>query len=130
MSLSRTTLARIALGLAPMAVIGLAAGPASAQKARHGSTPASCDVVDTDTGEVVGQVPEGTRVGLFYCGSDGDWHFGTVVLDHQATLGTGGSTTPTTGGTKGTITGVTGITKGRLTSFAYFVDVPRTRAAK
>lgn len=128
MSLSRTTLARIALGLAPMAVIGLAAGPASAQKARHGSTPASCDVEDENGN--VSQVPEGSRVGLFYCGSDGEWHFGTVVLDHQATLETGGTTPPTTGGTKGTVTGVKATTKGRLTSFAYFVDVPRTRAAK
>ena len=130
MSLSRTTLARLSLGLAPLAVIGLAAAPAGAQKPRNGSTPASCDVVDTDSGEVVGQVPEGTRVGLFYCGSDGNWHFGTVILDHQAAVADPGTTNPTTGGVKGTITGVKGITKGRLTSFAYFVDAPDTRGAK
>ena len=129
MSLSRTTLARIALGLAPMAVIGLAAGPASAQKPRSGSTPASCDVED-ENGKV-SQVPEGSRVGLFYCGSDGEWHFGTVILDHPAASLDPGTTTPTTtGGTKGTVTGVKGAAKGRLTRFAYFVDVPRTRAAK
>ncbi len=128
MSLSRTTLARIALGLAPLAVIGLAAGPASAQKPRSGSTPASCDVENEDG--TTSQVPEGTRVGLAYCGSDGEWHFGTVILDHPATLETGTTTPPTTGGTKGMVTGVKGASKGRLTSFAYFVDVPRTRAAK
>ncbi len=128
MSLSRTTLSRLALGLAPLAVIGLAAAPAGAQKPRSGSTPASCDVEDENGN--VSQVPEGSRVGLFYCGSDGEWHFGTVILDHQATISPGTTTTPTTGGTKGTVTGVKGATKGRLTSFAFMVDVPRTRAAK
>lgn len=128
MSLSRTTLARLSLGLVPLAVIGLAAAPAGAQKPRNGSTPASCDVED-EKGNV-SQVPEGTRVGLFYCGSDGEWHFGTVILDHASATVDPGTTTPTTGGTKGTVTGVKGAAKGRLTSFAYFVDVPRTRAAK
>ena len=28
-------------------------------------------------------VPEGTRVGLFYC-KNGEWKFGTIVLDHQS----------------------------------------------
>lgn len=117
MSLSRTTLARIALGLAPMAVIGLAAGPASAQKPRSGSTPASCDVVNEDG--TTSQVPEGSRVGLFYCGSDGEWHFGTVILDHPtASIEPGTTTPPTTGGIKGTVTGMKGAAaKGRLSSF-------------
>ncbi len=115
-TLSRTALARIALGLAPLAVIGLAAGPASAQKPRSGSTPASCDVEDENGN--VSQVPEGSRVGLFYCGSDGEWHFGTVILDHPATLETGTTTPTTTGGPKGAVTGVKGATKGRLISFA------------
>lgn len=128
MSLSRTTLARLSLGLAPLAVIGLAAAPAGAQKPRNGSTPASCDVED-ENGKV-SQVPEGTRVGLFYCGSDGEWHFGTVILDHQAATLDPGTSTPTTGGTKGTVTGGKATTKGRLATFAYFVDAPRTRAPK
>ncbi|MDH4075374.1 MAG: hypothetical protein OEW29_05505 [Acidimicrobiia bacterium] len=127
MSLSRTTLARLCLGLALLAVIGLAAGPASAQKPRNGSTPASCDVED-EHGKV-SQVPEGTRVGLFYCGSDSEWHFGTVILDHPPASLAPGTSAPT-GGTKGTITGVKGATQGRLVSFADFVDMPRIRALK
>ncbi|MEZ5407648.1 MAG: hypothetical protein R2761_06460 [Acidimicrobiales bacterium] len=128
MSLARTTLARIALGLAPLAVIGLAAGPASAQKPRNDSTPASCDVEDENGG--VSQVPEGTRVGLFYCGSDGEWHFGTVILDHAAASLDPVTPAPT-GGPRGTITGVKGTTtKAPLTSFASFVEAPRSPTAR
>ena len=129
MSLSRTTLARLSLGLAPLAVIGMAAGPAGAQKARNGSTPASCDVEDENGN--TSQVPEGTRVGLFYCGSDGNWHFGTVILDHEASATVGGSTGGITGGGKGTRTGAAATRGGTLTSFSYsLTEAPRTRAAK
>ncbi len=96
MSISRKTLTRVAITVTPAIVLlGLAAGPAAAAKPRQGSTPASCDVVDSVTGAVT-QVPEGTRVGLFYCGSDGDWHFGTVILDHSKLTASPTTPTPTT----------------------------------
>lgn len=94
MSISRKSLIRVALATTPaIALLGLVAGPASAARPRQGSVPASCDVVDSDTGQVT-QVPEGTRVGLFYCGSDGDWHFGTVILDRATVVAEPTTTTP------------------------------------
>lgn len=93
MSISRKSLIQVALATTPaIALLGLAAGPASARP-RQGTTPASCDVVDSDTGEVT-QVPEGTRVGLFYCGSDGEWHFGTIILDQSMVVAEPTNPTP------------------------------------
>ena len=95
---SPKTLTKLALATVPLVgMVGLVAGPASAQP-RNGTKPASCTVEDSGTGQT-SQVPEGTRIGLFYCGSDGEWHFGTVQLDYAKTAQTGG-TTGTTGGTK------------------------------
>lgn len=95
MLISRKSLIRVALATTPaIALLGLAAGPASASRPRQGSVAASCDVVDSDTGQVVGQAAEGTRVGLFYCGSDGQWHFGTVILDHSKVVAEPTTTTP------------------------------------
>jgi len=34
-------------------------------------------------------VPVGTVIGLFHCGSDGDWHFGWLTTDLQTTTGNG-----------------------------------------
>lgn len=98
---SAKTITKLALASVPLiGMVGLVAGPASAQP-RNGSTPASCPVEDSGTGQTT-QVPEGTRVGLFYCGSDGEWHFGTVVLDHSRTAATSTGTGTGTGATGGT----------------------------
>ena len=92
MSKSRKLFIRSSVWLAAAgSVVGLAA-PAYAARPRQGSTPATCDV-ESD-GKTV-QVPEGTRYGLFYCGSDGEWHFGTVILDWPAKAVVA-PTTPTT----------------------------------
>src|SRR5262245_23482941 len=37
-----------------------------------------CPVVD-ENDKVVGYEEVGTQVGLFYCGADGEWHFGWYV---------------------------------------------------
>ncbi len=80
MSFARKPLIRTAVWISAVAgTVGLVAAPAGAARPRNGSTPASCDV-ENENG-TTSQVPEGTRVGLFYCGSDGEWHFGTVILD-------------------------------------------------
>lgn len=87
----RTRRARFArfgiAALAAGAIVGVAV-PAGAQRPRQGTTPATCDM-EVD-GKTV-QVPEGSRVGLFYCGTDGEWHVGWLV---DAIVG--GTTTTTT----------------------------------
>lgn len=62
------------------ASVAVASSPAGALP-RQGNTPATCPVVNTDSNgnETVTWVPEGTRVGLFVCGSDGNWHFGWLI---------------------------------------------------
>jgi hypothetical protein len=53
--------------------------------------PGYCAVVNTDSNgnETVAYVPTGTRSGLTYCGSDGEWHLGWLV-DGRAVAPTGG----------------------------------------
>src|SRR5947207_2815989 len=76
----RKAIAAIALTVVPFAgVMGIAAHNAEAQP-KGGPTAKNCPM------EVDGKtvyVQPGTRVGLFYCGSDGDWHFGWLVNDVQ-----------------------------------------------
>ena len=73
------TLARLGLVALPLAGLVASASPAAA-KPRQGNTPATCEVAGTDAnGKPHPPVPEGTRVGLAYCGSDGEWHFGWLV---------------------------------------------------
>ena len=85
----RSITARLVLA-ATLPAVGLVAvsGTAHAQKPRSGNTPATCDVYNENTGKIE-QVPEGSRVGLFYCGQDGEWHVGWLV-DARV----GGTTTP------------------------------------
>lgn len=83
-----------------------AAAAASAEPIGPGgpaSKPGHCPVVSTDSNgnETVEYVPTGTRMGLSYCGSDGEWHFGWLVDARAADTGS-----PTTGGTKGPKPGV------------------------
>lgn len=53
-----------------------AAAPAGAQP-KGGTQSKGCPVEDENGN--VSYVPEGTRIGLFRCGSDGEWHFGWLV---------------------------------------------------
>jgi len=68
--------------LAAIAAIGttfLAATPAANADRKQGSGGTKgCEIYNEDTGKTE-TVPAGTKVGLFTCGSDGEWHFGWVV---------------------------------------------------
>jgi len=95
---ARTSLRARAAGiLAVGAVAGalFAAGPADAQPKRPAGQK-GCPVEHED-GRVT-YVPVGTRIGLFHCGSDGEWHFGWLVDSLQQPTG-GTVSTPGTVGT-------------------------------
>jgi hypothetical protein len=64
----------------------VAAGPAAAQPKGGGGGAKGCPVEHED-GSIT-YVPVGSQIGLFHCGSDGDWHFGwlTTDLDKPPTL--------------------------------------------
>jgi hypothetical protein len=75
-SLGRRAGALAALGLA-CAVVGTA--PAYAQAVDPTGGGHGCPVVDEHGN--VSYVPAGTRYLLWHCGSDGEWHFGTVTTN-------------------------------------------------
>ena len=68
--------------LAAIAAIGttsLAATPVANADRKQGSGGTNgCEIYNEDTGKTE-TVPAGTKVGLFTCGSDGEWHFGWLV---------------------------------------------------
>ena len=68
--------------LAAIAAIGttfLAATPAANADRKQGNGGATgCDIYNENTGKTE-TVPVGTKVGLFTCGSDGEWHFGWLI---------------------------------------------------
>jgi hypothetical protein len=57
--------------------VAIAAGPASADIKSGPPAAKGCPVEDANGNTYT--VAVGTRVGLFYCGSDGEWHFGWLV---------------------------------------------------
>lgn len=65
------------LGIVAIAMT-LAAPAANADRKQGGTEAKGCDVYNENTGKTE-QVPVGTKVGLFTCGSDGEWHFGWLV---------------------------------------------------
>jgi len=98
--MSSKMIQRLALGAgavaAVLAVSTGVAGTASAQPIGPdgpASKPGYCAIVHTDSNgnDTVEYVPTGTRMGLSYCGRDGEWHFGWLVDEMVA---------PPTGGTK------------------------------
>jgi hypothetical protein len=95
---ARPSLRTRAAGLAAAAAVACSfafAGAADAQPVKN--TGAKGCPVEHEDGRVT-YVPVGTRVGLFKCGSDGEWHFGWLV-DHLV-AGDGGTTTgPVVNGT-------------------------------
>jgi len=73
---------RVLRRISALAVIGvaattLAAAPAQAQPVNGTGAAKGCPVED-EHGNVT-YVPVGTRIGLFHCGSDGEWHFGWLT---------------------------------------------------
>lgn len=82
MKRSRKIIASLALAALPL--VGLVGvGVASAQP-NNGAGGASGCAVEDEHGNVT-YVPVGTVIGLFHCGSDGEWHFGTVTTDRVST---------------------------------------------
>jgi hypothetical protein len=83
MSSIKSSIARSARKASMMAALGATAvtlavaGPAHAQPIGNGSGAQGCQIED-EHGNVT-YVPVGTQVGLFHCGSDGEWHFGWLV---------------------------------------------------
>src|SRR6185437_15173418 len=79
----------LAAGLA-LTVVGALLAPGGAHAQDNGPTGVpgiSCaiEVSDGNGNVTVQQVPVGTRVGLAYCGQDGDWHIGWLVDGLQVT---------------------------------------------
>lgn len=60
--------------------------PAMAEPKDDGSAAKGCPVENEDGS--TSYLPDETRIGLFYC-KNGQWKFGTVILDLQTGLGTG-----------------------------------------
>lgn len=81
---NRKFIASLTLLALPAVVMLGAAHTASADPKGGAPPPKSCVVENQDAqGNTVSTstVAVGTQVGLFHCGSDGDWHFGTVTTD-------------------------------------------------
>ncbi len=72
--LARKLAAAIAMGAVAMAFV--AAGPAHADTKQGTGGSKGCQVENDGKVETV---PAGSKVGLFTCGSDGEWHFGWLV---------------------------------------------------
>lgn len=77
--LMRKLCAAFAVGVVAMALI--AASPAHADT-KKGTGPAKGCQIEND-GKIE-TVPVGSRVGLFVCGSDGEWHFGWLITGLSA----------------------------------------------
>jgi hypothetical protein len=98
---ARTSLRARSAALAAAAAAAVAgsfafAGASDARPIKDTAGSKGCPVEHED-GSVT-YVPVGTQVGLFKCGSDGEWHFGWLV-DHMV-AGDGGTTTgPVVSGT-------------------------------
>jgi hypothetical protein len=73
-NLLRKALAAIAIAAVAMACIAAASAHADTKKGSGGS--AGCLIENDGKLETV---PVGSKVGLFTCGSDGEWHFGWLI---------------------------------------------------
>ena len=73
-NMMRKLAAAVAVGAVAMAFV--AAGPARADSKQGTGTAKGCQVENDGKVETV---PVGSKVGLFTCGSDGEWHFGWLV---------------------------------------------------
>jgi len=89
-----TTLrSRVIAAAAVLAIAASALAPVSARAEPKAppSAPHGCPVVD-ENDKIVGYMEPGTRIGLFYCGTDGEWHFGWLVNARRS--GPGGAGQP------------------------------------
>ena len=103
----RPVLGASALAAAVAVSTGVAATASAQPIGPNGpaSKPGYCAVVNTDSNgnETVEYVPTGTRVGLSYCGRDGEWHFGGLV-DEMVAPPTGGKGPVKVGGVSPVLT--------------------------
>src|ERR1700674_4021473 len=75
LSKTRTTIVTL---VAAFSVAGASLVPALAQADPKQQPPAKGCLVEDANGNTY-TVAVGTRIGLFFCGSDGEWHFGWLV---------------------------------------------------
>jgi hypothetical protein len=73
-NLARKLAAAVAIGA--VAVAFIAAGPAHADTKKGTGTAKGCLIENDGKLETV---PVGSKIGLFTCGSDGEWHFGWLI---------------------------------------------------
>jgi hypothetical protein len=88
-SLLHKTLAALAIGIVALAFVATGNAHADSKKGTGGST--GCQIENNGNVEYV---PVGTKVGLFTCGQDGEWHFGWLINAIKApskSLSPGGS---------------------------------------
>lgn len=71
---SRKLLSALLVALATASLLG--AGVAQADKKQGNGGASGCQVENNGKLETV---PVGTKVGLFTCGEDGEWHFGWLI---------------------------------------------------
>jgi hypothetical protein len=90
-SMSRKVLAGAAIGAAAVAFIG--ATPAHADSKQGNGGTKGCQIENDGKIETV---PVGSKVGLFTCGEDGEWHFGWLI---NGISGAKVNANPSTGGT-------------------------------
>ncbi len=91
-SISRKVLATAAIGAAAVAFIGATPAHAAIKQGNGGA--AGCQIENDGKIETV---PVGTKIGLFTCGEDGEWHFGWLInsisgAKVKANASTGGAT--------------------------------------
>jgi len=94
-SISRKALATAAIGAAAVAFIG--ATPAHAEIKQGNGGAAGCQIENDGKIETV---PVGTKIGLFTCGEDGEWHFGWLI---NSISGAKVKADPSTGGATHTV---------------------------
>jgi hypothetical protein len=76
------------IGLSALTLASVALAPSAFAEPKSGGGGSRGCPVEDEHGNV-SYVPVGTVVGLFHCGSDGEWHFGWLTTD--LTTSTGGS---------------------------------------
>ncbi len=89
-SMSRKVLATVAIGAAAFTFIGAAPAHADTKQGNGGTK--GCLIENDGRLETV---PVGSKVGLFTCGEDGEWHFGWLI---NAVSGAKVKANPVTGG--------------------------------
>jgi len=82
-------LAALAIGMVALAFVATGSAHADSKKGTGGSS--GCQIENDGKVETV---PVGTKIGLFTCGQDGEWHFGWLINAIKApskSLNPGGS---------------------------------------